>query len=246
MPPSAALDRRGARADVRSDKALIVGTGAESTRTCLQLTRDAAESRRGRGARRGTALLWRGHDDGRRSASHYLRIADASPVPVLLYNIPKYMHFAIDAALVAELAEHREHHRHQGQLGQSRDVRGVHEVAVAELRGAHRQRRRCSSHAMRPARRGGILAVALFAAALSLDVFDSVNGGDDSAAAAAQSRLHAGWARRSSASSASRGEGGDGSRRSRRRPSALAAASARRAQRDAFDELLESAELAAA
>src|SRR4029078_2710048 len=44
-------------------------------------------------------------------------------------------------------------------------------------------------HAMSTGGRGGILAVALFAAALSLDVFDAVRAGDDSAATAAQSRL---------------------------------------------------------
>ena len=31
---------------------------------------------------------------------------DASPVPVVLYNIPKYMHFALPAELVADLAAH--------------------------------------------------------------------------------------------------------------------------------------------
>ena len=40
-------------------------------------------------------------------SQHYHRIADESPVPVLLYNIPKYMHFALPASLVAELAQHQ-------------------------------------------------------------------------------------------------------------------------------------------
>ncbi|MFO1533914.1 MAG: dihydrodipicolinate synthase family protein, partial [Thermoplasmatota archaeon] len=37
---------------------------------------------------------------------HYLRVADESPVPVVLYNIPKYMHFALSGPLVQELARH--------------------------------------------------------------------------------------------------------------------------------------------
>ena len=40
--------RRGARRSSRRDKVLIVGTGAESTRTCLQQTRDAARAARTR------------------------------------------------------------------------------------------------------------------------------------------------------------------------------------------------------
>src|SRR4029079_8352978 len=94
---SRALDRASRRL-IPSGKGLIVGTGAESTRTCLQLTRDAAA----RGA--GAVLVFAPHYYGaamttRTLRNHYLQVANASPVPVLLYNIPKYMHFAIDAAL---------------------------------------------------------------------------------------------------------------------------------------------------
>ena len=38
--------------------------------------------------------------------AHYRRVADESPVPVVLYSIPKYMHFSLPPALVAELATH--------------------------------------------------------------------------------------------------------------------------------------------
>ena len=37
---------------------------------------------------------------------HYIAIADASPVPVLIYSIPQYTGIAITADLVARLAEH--------------------------------------------------------------------------------------------------------------------------------------------
>jgi 4-hydroxy-2-oxoglutarate aldolase len=94
-----------AREMVPRDRTLIVGTGAESTRTCLQLTRDAAA----RGADAvlvvaphyyGTAMT------GTALSLHYRRIADSSPVPVVLYNIPKYMHFALAPGLVSELSLH--------------------------------------------------------------------------------------------------------------------------------------------
>jgi dihydrodipicolinate synthase/N-acetylneuraminate lyase len=49
--------------------------------------------------------------------AHYRRVADESPLPVLLYNIPKYMHFALEPDLVARLSSPREHRRDEGQRG---------------------------------------------------------------------------------------------------------------------------------
>ena len=37
--------------------------------------------------------------------AHYLRVADGSPVQVLLYNIPKYMHFRLSDANVTKLID---------------------------------------------------------------------------------------------------------------------------------------------
>jgi 4-hydroxy-2-oxoglutarate aldolase len=176
-----------ARQQIPSGKGLIVGTGAESTRTCVQLTRDAA--RRGADA----VLVVAPHYYGSSMTTaalraHYLHVADASPVPVLLYNIPKYMHFAIDAALVAELAEH------ENVIG-IKDSSGNRELFAGYMKSQSPSFAVLTGngpmfhHAMATGARGGILAVALFAAALSLDVFDSVRGGDDSVATAAQSRL---------------------------------------------------------
>ena len=185
-------DERGALVDaarrlIPSGKGLIVGTGAESTRTCLQLTRDAAA----RGADAVLVVAPHYYGGAMTSAAlrgHYLQVADASPVPVLLYNIPKYMHFAIDAALVAELAQH------QNIIG-IKDSSGNREMFAGFMKSQSPSFAVLTGngpmfhHAMATGARGGILAVALFAPALSLDVFDSVNGGDDSAATAAQSRL---------------------------------------------------------
>ncbi|HTI63810.1 MAG TPA: dihydrodipicolinate synthase family protein, partial [Gemmatimonadaceae bacterium] len=94
-----------AREMVPHDRRLIVGTGAESTRTCIKLTRDAAA----RGA--DGVLVVAPHYYGAAMTDtalrrHYRDVADASPVPVMLYNIPKYMHFALSPALVSELSRH--------------------------------------------------------------------------------------------------------------------------------------------
>ncbi len=94
-----------AREMVPRDRTLIVGTGAESTRTCLALTRDAAA----RGADAVLVVAPHYYGPAMTAAAllrHYRHVADESPVPVMLYNIPKYMHFSIPAPVVAELAAH--------------------------------------------------------------------------------------------------------------------------------------------
>ena len=69
-------------------------------------------------------------------SQHYHRVADESPVPVVLYSIPKYMHFALPAALVAELA------RHQNVIG-IKDSSGDREL-FASYMPAQSDRSRCS------------------------------------------------------------------------------------------------------
>jgi 4-hydroxy-2-oxoglutarate aldolase len=181
-----------AREIVPSDRLLIVGTGAEATRTCLRHTRHAVQ----RGA--DAVLVVAPHYYGAKTMSaaalrgHYSEIADKSPVPVVLYNIPKYMHFSLAPQLVAELA------RHENIIG-IKDSSGDLELlstylsaqsdsfAVMTGNGSTFKR------ALEMGARGGILAVALFAAAPALEVYESVarGGGGEAGAAAerAQQRL---------------------------------------------------------
>ena len=158
-----------ARYSVPSDKRLIVGTGAESTRTAQQLTRRAAE----RGA--DAVLVVAPHYYGAKAVAlrdHYVAIADNSPVPVILYTIPKYMHFALPPQLVAELAQHE-------NIVGIKDSSGDLEILAGYLKtqsdgftvltgnGSTFKR------ALELGARGGILAVSLFAAALALEVYTS-------------------------------------------------------------------------
>ena len=91
--------------DVAPDRILVAGTGAESTRQVIRLSHTVAEA----GADYvivqppsyyGETLP----PDALRD--HFQAIADASPVPVILYNIPKYTHVAMEGGLVRELARH--------------------------------------------------------------------------------------------------------------------------------------------
>ena len=176
-----------AREMVPSDKRLLVGTGAESTRACIKLTRDAAS----RGA--DGVLVVAPHYYGAAMteaalSDHYHAVADASPVPVMLYSIPKYMHFALSPALVSDLA------RHENVIG-IKDSSGNRELFAEYMKAQSAKFSVLTGnapmfhHALSIGSRGGILAVALFAAALTMDLYDAAQRGDSEGAAAAQARV---------------------------------------------------------
>jgi 4-hydroxy-2-oxoglutarate aldolase len=176
-----------AREMVPPDRRLIVGTGAESTRACLTLTRDAAA----RGA--DAVLVVAPHYYGAAMteaalSNHYHAVADGSPVPVLLYNIPKYMHFAIPASLVAELAQHENVIGIKDSSG-NRELFATYMPAQSPKFSVLNGNAQMWHHALTVGSRGGILATALFAAALTLEIYDVARRGDHEGAAAAQSRL---------------------------------------------------------
>lgn len=94
-----------ARDAVPSGRRLLAGTGAEATRQAVALSRAA-------GAEGADAVLVRppayfGPGLGATQLADYYRgVADGSPVPVLVYNIPKFTRVAIPAAVLVELAAH--------------------------------------------------------------------------------------------------------------------------------------------
>ena len=94
-----------AREAVPRDKVFIVGTGRESTTAAVKATRRAAEH----GA---DAVLVRTPGFFKSQMSndvfvrHYMTVADASPVPVLLYNFTAVTGVNLQPAAVARLAVH--------------------------------------------------------------------------------------------------------------------------------------------
>jgi 4-hydroxy-2-oxoglutarate aldolase len=94
-----------ARQAIPGGKLLIAGTGAHSTRATIALTRQAAEA----GA--DAALVVTPHYyAGKMTADalvrHYQAVAEASPIPVLIYNVPGFTQVNMEAAAVARAAQH--------------------------------------------------------------------------------------------------------------------------------------------
>ena len=176
-----------ARAVTPRDRLLLAGAGAESTRVTLQRARQAAAAGADAvlvvsphyytAAMTADALL-----------GHFRRVADESPIPVVLYNIPKYVGFTISPSIVTELSSHRNIIGIKDSSG-DRDLMSVYINAqrrdFAVLTGSGAQ----LHAALGAGAVGGILAVALFAPELSLAVYERTLARDDVTAAAAQARL---------------------------------------------------------
>lgn len=94
-----------ARRAIPADKVMIAGTGCESTRQTITLTQKAADT----GA--DAALVVTPHYYNPKMTAdsllhHYEAVADASPIPILIYNVPKFTNVNVDAATVAQAARH--------------------------------------------------------------------------------------------------------------------------------------------
>lgn len=94
-----------ARDFIPPDRLMIAGSGADSTREAIDLTRRAAAL----GADAAlivTPHYYRAQMNAAAWRQHYRALADASPIPILIYNVPAFTTLEIDAATVLELAEH--------------------------------------------------------------------------------------------------------------------------------------------
>ena len=93
------------RAAVPPDRTLIVGTGRESTRAtidaCLRAARLGADVVLVR-----APSFFRSQMTPAVLEAHYTAVADASPVPVMLYNLPAIAGFSLMPPLIESLAAH--------------------------------------------------------------------------------------------------------------------------------------------
>jgi 4-hydroxy-2-oxoglutarate aldolase len=94
-----------ARKGIPSSRLLLAGTGCQSTRETITLTRRAADA----GA--DAALVVTPHYYTAKMTSdslvrHYEAVADASPIPILIYNVPGFTGVNVAAAAVARAARH--------------------------------------------------------------------------------------------------------------------------------------------
>ena len=94
-----------ARPLVAGDRVLIAGAGKESTRLTLEFIRKIAD----RGADYalvGTPCYFKAAMTDEVLYGHYSTIADRSPIPLLVYNVPQFTGVNTSAALIHRLSSH--------------------------------------------------------------------------------------------------------------------------------------------
>ena len=94
-----------ARRLIPPDKLMIAGTGCESTRNTIELTRKAADL----GADAAIVVnpsYYKSEMTVPVLAAHYEAVASASPVPVIIYNYPAGTGIDLPAELLVQLSQH--------------------------------------------------------------------------------------------------------------------------------------------
>jgi 4-hydroxy-2-oxoglutarate aldolase len=93
------------RREVPGDRVLIAGVGRESTRATIAAARRAAAGGADAVLVR-TPSFYRGHVTVAALVAHYTAVADASPVPVLLYNYAAFTGVNMTPETIGRLAAH--------------------------------------------------------------------------------------------------------------------------------------------
>ncbi len=94
-----------ARAEMPADRTLLAGTGRESTPQTIEASRRAASAGADAVLVR-TPFFFKGSMTPDALLAHYRAVADASPVPVLLYNMPGVTGVTLTPPIVEKLSRH--------------------------------------------------------------------------------------------------------------------------------------------
>ncbi|HEY8468691.1 MAG TPA: dihydrodipicolinate synthase family protein [Longimicrobiales bacterium] len=176
-----------ARDLVPPGRLLVAGTDGESTRAVIRQARRLAEA----GA---DALLvhvppyFAGALSAGAIRDYYVAVADASPVPIILYHIPKYTKAEFEPGLVAELARHpniaglKDSSGDMRRFGDYADACGD-ECSLLVGNGA------LFYTALELGAAGGIIALGLLAPADCVEIFRCYQAGESRRAGEVQERI---------------------------------------------------------
>jgi 4-hydroxy-2-oxoglutarate aldolase len=176
-----------AREAASSEKILIAGTGVDSTAETIARTNRAAELGY-QVALVKTPYYYKPQMTADAHAEHYLRVADAAHIPLLIYSVPQLTGVAVEAPLVARLAQHPNIIGIKESSGVMQRVGEIIHLAPAGF-----QTLVGSATTFYPSMAlgaiGGILAVADFLPELCVELYDACVAGDYARARTLQERL---------------------------------------------------------
>jgi 4-hydroxy-2-oxoglutarate aldolase len=176
-----------ARQAIPSGKLMVAGTGCQSTRQTIILSCRAADA----GA--DAALVVTPHYYGGQMTPdaltrHFHAVADRSPVPIVIYNMPRFTYVDLDASTVVRISRHPNIvgiKDSGGNIGKLAHIAGTVDDDFQVLAG--------SASFFFPALAvgavGGVLALANVAPQETLDLYRLFEAGEWDDAAALQSRL---------------------------------------------------------
>lgn len=177
-----------AREAIPASKPLLVGTGAEATRHAAERNHEA------HAAGADAVLVLPPHYFVAAMTEsvlerHYLTLADESPLPLLLYNLPAATTLALSPALIGRLAKHE---NIVGLKDSSGNIAALTDIMrlVPEDFGVMTGNAPTFLAALALGAQGGILAVANVAARHYRDLMEAFGAGDVATARALQTRLN--------------------------------------------------------
>ena len=178
---------RESRALIGRNKAMIVGAGRESTRACVQFIRKIADLGADY-ALVGTPCYFKSAMTDDVLFGHFERIAESSPIPVLIYNVPQFTGVSTSAGLVERLSRHERIagiKESSGNLVLQGDIRRRTPEDFTLLVG--------SAATLLPSliqgANGGVVAIGCPLPGLTVDLYDAFESGDWKRAAELQRLL---------------------------------------------------------
>ena len=176
-----------ARRAVPDSMTFIVGAGQQSTRTTIEEIKRAAKA----GAEAVLVITphyYKSAITQDALVNHYRAVADASPVPLILYSMPELTGIKIEPETAARLSEH------QNIIGMKDSSNDLEKFGAA-VRLARQDfamtigNGTVFNEAMQAGARGGILAVGCCTPEICLEIYRAVHAGEIDRAAGLQAKL---------------------------------------------------------
>jgi 4-hydroxy-2-oxoglutarate aldolase len=161
-------------------KIMIAGTAVESTTETIEHTNRAASLGYDFALVR-TPHYFKPQMSVDAEAEYYLRVADAARIPVMVYSVPVFTHYTVEAPLVARLAKHP---NILGMKDSSGDVKGVAAIITAAPREFKTLVGSASTlyESLQIGAVGAILALACAFPELCVDIYEASTAGDSAKA----------------------------------------------------------------
>jgi 4-hydroxy-2-oxoglutarate aldolase len=169
------------------DKILIAGTGAESTAETIEHTHRAAALGFAAALVR-TPSFYKPAINDRLLAEHYIRVADAARIPILIYSVPIFTHVTVEASLIERVGSHP---NIVGIKDSSGNVEGVVKIIAAAPKGFQTLVGSAATlyESLQRGAQGAILAIANAFPEMCAEIWQAARAGDGDRARVLQEKL---------------------------------------------------------